>query len=115
MVHESKWKAHLVKAFGCALSLHGHGGQAPGWPDIFLATMSYSGWLELKRGTQLSTAQRIIGRKLERFKMFYCVRLLSDDRSAQIENSDGEVLATIADGWDSRALLQVLCNVTKPG
>lgn len=89
---ENQWKSLLRKAFeefgGTALSLHGHGMQAPGWPDLYVAHKIWSGWFELKANDgALSTAQKIIGRRLERHGLFYVLRL--DGEWCHIESTDG--------------------------
>ena len=105
---ENKWKAALKKAFveagADALSLHGHGMQAPGWPDLWIGHWRWSGWLELKAHKgELSTAQRIIGRKLERRQQFYCVRATAKWDGFTVEDSNGnakfEALSLLDAQW----------------
>lgn len=91
---ETHWKARLRKElakFGPVLSLHGHAMQEPGWPDLYVSSRRWSGFIELKMaGGQLSTAQKIVGRKLESNGAFIVLRYV-DERFANIESSDGGI------------------------
>ena len=50
---ESNFKAGInqrLRGFGClVLCVHGHGGQAPGWPDTQVYSLQWSGHIEYKR------------------------------------------------------------------
>jgi hypothetical protein len=89
---ETQWKARLRKQlakFGPVLSLHGHAMQEPGWPDIYVASSRWSGFIELKMATgQLSTAQKIVGRRLEAHGVFVVLRYI-DEQWAAVDTADG--------------------------
>ncbi len=91
-MNETQWKAILRKDFdlhGISLSLHGHGMQAPGWPDLWVGTNIYTGWIELKSpDREVTTAQRIIGRKLERFGQFVVLRALPGWKGFCLSNAE---------------------------
>ena len=61
---ENKWKSEFRKwverAGGICYLIHGHAMQAPGIPDVWVATRWWCGWIEFKQGlNHLSTAQRV--------------------------------------------------------
>mgnify|MGYP001615058920 CR=1 FL=1 len=96
MKNEADWKSQLRKAFDTcgaqSLSLHGHGMQAPGWPDLWIGHHLWKGWIELKMWNgEVSTPQRIIGRKLEKIGSFFVLRATKDKLFCRLEDHDGKV------------------------
>lgn len=94
-MNEAQWKARLRREFdtcGVSLSLHGHMMQAPGWPDLYVATTIWDGWIELKAFEgELSMAQRMVGRKLTvAAKNFVVLRASKDWLSMRLESWNGE-------------------------
>ena len=47
-VFQSEVVAAVKKVGGIAFNVHGHGMQAAGWPDLYIAHRQWTGWLELK-------------------------------------------------------------------
>lgn len=47
-----KWFIKTLKLCGAlTFNVHGHGMQAVGWPDVYVAHRMYHGWVELKAGS----------------------------------------------------------------
>lgn len=115
---ENKWKAELKKALegigATVFSCHGHGMQAPGWPDLFVAHSIWSGWIELKMPNgRLSTSQKIVGRKLES-RGIMAVLVWKDPDLWEIRDVDEVEESYLVDG-DPRSLLHGLRNFTAVG
>lgn len=48
----------IERCNGVAFKVHGHLGQEPGWPDIYMAHRDWNGWIEFKRdGGAMTTLQ----------------------------------------------------------
>lgn len=80
---ETRLSSRLIKEFnttgGKVLNLHGHGMQAPGWPDTCVSHKLWSGWIEFKgRNTPISAIQNNVFTHLaENFgKPVFVVRIL---------------------------------------
>lgn len=106
---ESNFKRLVVEALrGCnalTFKVHGHGMQAPGWPDLQVYHVRWTGQLELKVGSNsLSAAQRIvINRLVERGAPAFVLRQNSPPGRARgyeaarvsIEDAQGLVLRSM--------------------
>jgi len=114
MKNETQWKAALRREFdkvGVSLSLHGHGMQAPGWPDLFVGSKVWSGWVELKaHDGELSAAQRIVGRKLTALGLFVVARASADWKTMLLETVEGDKMPeSMACGiLDVRRMLELM-------
>jgi len=110
---ETQWKAKLRRELdmvGVSLSLHGHGMQAPGWPDLFVGSSVWSGWVELKaHDGELNTAQRIVGRKLAALGLHVVARASRDWKTMLLETVEGERMPeSMACGiLDARRMLEL--------
>ena len=95
MKSENDWKAKLrrdAERHGIAFSVHGHGMQAPGWPDLYFATAQWVGWAELKsENRETTTAQRIVGRRLQIFDKFVIVRSLDNWKRIRVSDADEKI------------------------
>ena len=65
MKTENQLTGDLVRAGreckALVLNLHGHREQAPGWPDVYISHVYWTGWIEFKgKGTLLQGHQRNI-------------------------------------------------------
>lgn len=111
---ENAWKAALrAQAGGHALSVHGHGMQAPGWPDLYVHLGSWRGWLELKQHDgRLSTIQRTVVRRLNSAVPGTAFVLRADRHGDgfAVEDHDGRVLARAGDRWDLRQVLSAVAG-----
>jgi hypothetical protein len=77
--------------------------QEPGWPDLYVSSKYFGGFIELKMSKgELSTAQKLIGRKLERNGAFVVLRYV-DEQYGNIESADGELYAVVQ--WTNAKLL----------
>jgi hypothetical protein len=92
------WSRWIVETGGGAvLALVGHEMQASGWPDRYVASLTFRGWVEGKRDhRQVTTAQRVVARRLlERGDVYLVLRLLTGEteaESVQVEWVDGTPL-----------------------
>lgn len=92
---ENVWKDRFCKWVeeigGLTLLIHGHGMQRPGIPDVWVGTRFWSGWIEFKFSDgKCSTAQKCLGRALERFFSYFLVRFSGSEMA--VEGSNSEVL-----------------------
>lgn len=89
-MNETQWKAKLVasgRLIGAkVLSLHGHGMQAPGWPDIWVGSGIWTGWIELKmHDTEIQTNQKLVMKELEKLGASVIVRMEQGERMCVVE------------------------------
>lgn len=99
------WSQRFVEAGAVVLPVVGHEMQQPGWPDRYVASIWWTGWIEGKAGTRLSTSQRMRHEALHsRGEPVYVWRI---GDSIQVEWLD-EVVAHIDYGEVGRTALQFL-------
>ena len=126
MQNETKLTARLVKAWSemlCeVISIHGSGMQAPGWPDVFLVSTSWTGFIEFKGPTTATKGhQTRILRRLEGCPVPTCLvrflRVEGELWSMQVERSDGSTIVCISvagpDGVVAAGLLRQLREVVR--
>lgn len=85
---ETKLSARLIKEFGITggkvLNLHGHGMQAPGWPDTCVSHKLWSGWIEFKGvDTPISAIQQNVFTHLSEHFDLFVVRILNCEGRAK--------------------------------
>jgi hypothetical protein len=96
---ESELSKHLVTALKqhceCIIfKIHGHGMQAPGWPDFFIASEEFTGWVETKGSdTEVSDLQRIVIGRLKKFNVPVYVLRFVGERYFVFEDEDKNELA----------------------
>lgn len=65
---ESDFGAQVVESLegvgAVCFKIHGHGMQKSGWPDLQVYSPRWTGHIELKVGTELSTLQKVVMRDL---------------------------------------------------
>lgn len=110
---ENQWKAKLKAAIekdgGVCLSLHGHGMQASGWPDLWIGHRLYTGWIELKaHNGELRTDQKVVCRKLEFFQTVVILRADKLWQTCTLEDVKGVVMPGVFGILDVRAILGAL-------
>jgi hypothetical protein len=72
------------------LKLHGHGWQAPGWPDMYIVHQRFTGWLETKgKHTELSIKQVKVFKKLYEHGVYVIILRFITDRYWVLEDLDG--------------------------
>lgn len=95
------------------LNCHGHGMQAAGWPDLYVAHHRWTGWIELKVGKREVTAsQGIKIRELRKRGVDAVILRLDEEGVITAENTAS---ARPLKGLDSSTLLDFLqeaCNDT---
>lgn len=123
MKTETQLTAQLVKAWremrAEVLNLHGHMGQAPGWPDVFISHRTWTGWLEFKGSkTPWQPRQREIIKTLGRTENIWVVRFLEQESSYwRFEISDSDLVIRLdtklfsTDGQVAAKLLQELARL----
>jgi len=118
---ETKLTARLVKCWqqmGCeVINIHGNNFQAPGWPDVFVCSKNWTGFIEFKGPSTVTMPHqtRILAR-LEKSPCPACivrfVNVQGELWSFAVERSSGEVVLNIAiagtDGQVAAGLLREL-------
>lgn len=84
MLTETRLTAKLVKAFrqmgAEVLNIHGSGQQAPGWPDCFVCSKIWSGFIEFKGPkTRIETHQARVIKALGCTTNIWIVRFLRQE------------------------------------
>ena len=82
-----------------------------GWPDLWVGSKIWSGWVELKaHDGELSTAQRIVGRKLTALGIFVVARASADWKTMLLETVEGDKMPeSMACGiLDARRMLELM-------
>lgn len=97
---ETNFQKILVASFrscgAIVFNLHGHSMQVAGIPDLYVAHTIWSGWLELKTGTNpLSKLQERTMRGLESTKGINAFVLTERKPKILVKNSYGDILSHI--------------------
>ena len=96
---EKEFQKRVVKMIrddgGIVFNIHGHGMQAPGWPDLYIALPpselfgAWQGWVELKVGKNKATPlQQHRISQLQKVSCPACVLRLLSWPMCQIEHKD---------------------------
>lgn len=109
------FRTKMVDSGAKILKIHGHGFQASGWPDNYIAHHLWNGWIELKVDKEpLSALQRMtIGDLRERGVLAWVARYHNETKIVTLENERGDTFEQFAWGpaMTGPAILRLLASL----
>lgn len=102
-MRETKFQTQVKEALeeiGCLVfNVHGSLMQSTGWPDLWVGSPHWTGWIELKseNGGKPQGMQRVRIREMKRRSVpVWVLREVDEGRSARLEDLDGTVVGQVS-------------------